>query len=200
MNKNNIKKLEEFIRIHNSKRDFSKILLFILALGATPGLVFVGSAMGNAVKILKMFDKNKKYTKQQIKNGINYLHRKKLIEYISEKGGVTKVAITKEGKNKLRYFSIESLKLQKQNKWDGKWRLVMFDLPLKYKSVRNSLRYKLKQIGFIQLQKSVWIYPYPCTDEILFISDYYKINKYIEILTAEIMINDNKLKTHFGLK
>jgi DNA-binding transcriptional regulator PaaX len=75
----------------------------------------------------------------------------------------------------------------------------MFDLPVKYSKTRNSLRFKLKQLGFIQFQKSVWIYPYPCLDEILFIVDYHKIGKYVEILEVSHLLREEKFIKSFKL-
>lgn len=40
--------------------------------------------------------------------------------------------------------------------WDGKWRVVIWDIPEKRRMARDLLRYKLKQLGFSQLQKSIW--------------------------------------------
>ncbi len=40
--------------------------------------------------------------------------------------------------------------------WDGKWRVVIFDIPEKHSKVRNALRGKLKVWGFTPWQKSVW--------------------------------------------
>ncbi len=41
-------------------------------------------------------------------------------------------------------------------KWDGIWRVVIFDIPEKHKKARDALRSKLKTWGFIPWQKSVW--------------------------------------------
>lgn len=41
--------------------------------------------------------------------------------------------------------------------WDGKWRIVSFDIPEEKRIVRNLLRRNLKKWGFKHLQKSVWI-------------------------------------------
>lgn len=40
--------------------------------------------------------------------------------------------------------------------WDGKWRVVIFDIPEKHRKMRNALRSKLKSWGFVLWQKSVW--------------------------------------------
>lgn len=50
--------------------------------------------------------------------------------------------------------------------WDGKWRLVIFDVPEKKRWIRNFLRRELLYNGFYQLQKSVWITPYNIVPEI----------------------------------
>lgn len=41
--------------------------------------------------------------------------------------------------------------------WDGKWRIVVFDIPESKRLVRDVFRNRLKGWGFIQLQKSVWV-------------------------------------------
>ncbi len=45
--------------------------------------------------------------------------------------------------------------------WDGKWRMVVFDLPEDKRSLRNELRRELRAARFGGLQGSVWINPDP---------------------------------------
>ncbi|MBI2597167.1 hypothetical protein HYW41_03360 [Candidatus Daviesbacteria bacterium] len=45
----------------------------------------------------------------------------------------------------------------KDEKWDGKWRIVIFDIPEVNKRIRQALRETLKVLEFWPLQKSVWI-------------------------------------------
>lgn len=47
-------------------------------------------------------------------------------------------------------------KLLEDNNWDGKWRLVIFDIPEKHKKLRNVFRARLRQWQFVPWQKSVW--------------------------------------------
>ena len=49
--------------------------------------------------------------------------------------------------------------------WDGRWRLVLFDLPAAEGTKRNQLRNFLRSSGFGWLQKSVWISPHPLKEE-----------------------------------
>lgn len=41
--------------------------------------------------------------------------------------------------------------------WDGKWRIVVFDIPEQKRLVRDLFRRNLKKWGFKPMQKSVWI-------------------------------------------
>ena len=47
--------------------------------------------------------------------------------------------------------------------WDGKWRMVVFDLPEDRRGLRNELRKQLRAARFGGLQGSVWISPDPLT-------------------------------------
>lgn len=47
-------------------------------------------------------------------------------------------------------------KLLAEEKWDGKWRMVIFDIPEKHRKLRKILRSKLREWEFEPWQKSVW--------------------------------------------
>lgn len=51
-------------------------------------------------------------------------------------------------------------------KWDGVWRVVVFDIPEENRRIRNALRLGLKMLEFKQLQKSVWISKIDCMVEL----------------------------------
>ena len=52
-----------------------------------------------------------------------------------------------------------------KRRWDGRWRLVVFDVPQVKAGARAKLRRYLRSRGFGFLQNSVWITPDPLTDE-----------------------------------
>lgn len=193
-------KLQEFLDSETPKAQITKVALCILALAATPVLIFVAAGMGNAVQVFKKFKMSKNFNKSQIRNSINYLRHKKLIEYVADKNGKTIVKITKKGKTKLRAFTIDLMSIQKPKTWDRKWRLVMFDIPMRFTKGREALRYHLKELGFCQFQKSAWLFPYPCEDEIIFVADFYGVGKYVEILTVDTILRDEKYIKHFKLE
>lgn len=50
-------------------------------------------------------------------------------------------------------------------RWDGQWRLVLFDVPTGQNAQRERLRRYLRDKGFGFLQNSVWISPDPLAEE-----------------------------------
>ncbi len=193
------KRLKNFLNSSTTRAKISMVALCVLALASIPVLVLGASAMGNAVQVFKMFEGSKKYSKRQIRSAVNNLKNQRLIEYVADKDGKTVVKITKKGETKLRAFDIELMTIKKPNKWDGKWRLVMFDIPMRFTKGREALRFHLKELDFFQFQKSAWIFPFPCEDEIIFIADFFGIGKYVEILTVDNISRDEKLKKYFHL-
>lgn len=81
----------------------------------------------------------------------------------------------------------EDLVGQEPKNWDGKWRIVIFDIPEEKRIVRNLFRRNLKKWGFKNLQKSVWISKRDVFD---------KLDSYIKDVGIEkwvIVIEANKL-------
>ena len=56
--------------------------------------------------------------------------------------------------------------LKEKDKWDGRWRLVIFDIPETQRDVRDRLRRALKRLGMGILQASVWITPNDIKNEV----------------------------------
>lgn len=65
----------------------------------------------------------------------------------------------KEGKAILRLSELGINYLEGSNdvKWDGIYRIVVWDIPESRKNVRNLLRRRLRDWGFVGWQKSVWV-------------------------------------------
>lgn len=67
--------------------------------------------------------------------------------------------LTDKGKDRAVWNRVKDF----SGEWDGRWRLVIFDIPEKRRSARDLLRSKLKQWGFVHWQKSVWACKANCT-------------------------------------
>jgi CRISPR-associated endonuclease Cas2 len=77
--------------------------------------------------------------------------------------------------------------------------MVIFDIPEKKKRAREALRNKLKDLGFKELQKSVFIHPYECEDEIDFITKVFEIRPYIRFARLDMFTNEEQFKIKFKL-
>ena len=84
-------------------------------------------------------------------------------------------------------------------KWDTYWRIVVFDIPEKHKKAREALRHKLKELGFYKFQKSIFVIPYECKDEIDFIIEIFQIRPYVRYIVAKTLDNEIHLKKIFDL-
>jgi DNA-binding transcriptional regulator PaaX len=197
------KRLEDFFYSDTPTATATKFLLMFVGIGA---VVCGGAIVPGVLKAIDGFGmpekKSKKYSRKQIDNAFANLKRQKLVEIIKEKDGRMHVKLTNKGKKRIVEFSIGTVRIKKPRKWDGKWRVLMFDIPMKpelYNQAREALRNKVKDLGFVQLQKSAWVCPYECEDELLFIAEIYHVAKYIEVLTVEKLLHENILKRKFKL-
>ena len=126
--------------------------------------------------------------------------KKGFIQFIN-KNGELKIILTNKGKKIAHEYLIEDYKKIKiPPKWDEKWRFVMFDVPENKKKIRNLLRFHLKKVGFIQVQRSVWLYPYPCEEIVTIIKANFKLNNEVIYLTAESFGKDLYFRKFFKLQ
>lgn len=80
-----------------------------------------------------------------------------------------------------------------KEKWDGVWRVVVFDIPEESKKIRNLLRRNLRVLGFVPWQKSVWISPLSHEDEVTRFLKENNLEKNVVVLkTRELLIEDSE--------
>jgi virulence-associated protein VapD len=172
-----------------------KTLLLLLA-----GLAFGYSLTpGKQWKVLKTVSREwKKIDGKSLKREINSLYRFKFITKKENENGSITVLLTEKGELRALNRQLENLKISKK-KWDGKWRMVAFDMPENYKKGRDALRHKLKSIGFRELQKSVFVFPYDCQREIALLVKLFNLKKYVRFGVLEMIDNEDYLKEVFGL-
>ena len=113
----------------------------------------------------------------------------------TEKGWFVK--ILEKGRRRYKEIEMANLQLPRSRKWDGKWRLYIFDIPEDMRAQRDYLRRKLKTLGLFNIQRSVFAYPFDCQKELKFVGEYYDIEKfttYAEVSHTDI---DRELTKHF---
>jgi len=141
----------------------------------------------------------KKIDNRELHKEICKLYKSKLVERKKNADGTYTFVITDKGKLKALTYNFEEMTIAKK-KWDGKWRFLIFDIPEKFKKGRDALRQKIKKIGFYELQKSVFVLPYECADEIRFIVEFFGISEYVRYGTMDLIDNDAYLKKFFDLE
>jgi hypothetical protein len=109
------------------------------------------------------------------------------------------VKILKKGKERYKEIEMANLKLTKPEKWDGKWRMFVFDIPEEMHSRRDTLRRKLKDLGLYNIQRSVFVYPFDCRKELEFVAGYYDLARFTTYAEASYTDIDKELQKHFKI-
>jgi len=175
---------------------YSKEILKYLFLA---GAIYVAGSSPYFVFSLIKRAKNLKLPKRKFTNAFYYLKKRGLIETKRE-GFDVKIALTKEGRKLAGKYQIDDLEIERPKKWDKKYRLVVFDIPNATRLVRDVVRRKLKEWGFYPLQKSVWIYPFECQEEVDLLREFLGLNKrQLQVLEISRLEDDHFLRKHFQL-
>ena len=118
-----------------------------------------------------------------------------------ERRGVKYIEITERGKRVLALERQQTILHERTKKrWDGRWRMVVFDIPEKRRSIRVRLRATMQSMGFMLLQNSVWIFPYDCEEVITLLKAELHVGKDALYAIVEKIENDKPIKEHFKLK
>jgi len=96
-------------------------------------------------------------------------------------------------------YRLKHITLATPRRWDKKYRIIIFDIKETRRGARDTLRIWLTQLGFIQLQRSVWVYPYECQEVVTLLKAHIHIGKDVLYLTADFIENDRWLRKAFDL-
>lgn len=172
-----------------------KILLLLLG-GLALGCTY---SPHRHLKIVKGIAKEwQRITEKELAEEIRKLYRSRLVRVEANSDGSQTFVLSGKGKLKALTYKIKEMKIARSD-WDGKWRLVVFDIPEKLRHGRNALRERLKHLGFYELQKSVFVFPYRCEDEIDFVIEFFDLRRYVRVGLLEKIDNEPHLKKVFRL-
>ncbi|MEK7562111.1 MAG: hypothetical protein AAB509_00320 [Patescibacteria group bacterium] len=172
-------------------------IILLLSAGVTLGFVYSPCQYRRVLRILGK--EWRKIDKEELKREIKSCYRSKLIKEKENADGTMTYVLTEKGKMRVLTYDFYNIKIR-EKVWDGKWRAVIFDIPEKFRWGRDSLRKKLRELGFFEFQKSVFIFPYNCKDEMDFIIEFFKIRKYVRYGVFDYIDNEPHLKKFFNLK
>ena len=149
--------------------------------------------------VLRSFHRRKQYNKQSVANAFYRLGKEGAI-YFQKHNNQLYISLTEEGKKKAGKFQVNNLNIQRPKQWDGKWRVLIFDISDRHRIKREALRGFLKRLQFYKLQESVWIHPFDCRAEIELLKDFFGFtSKEIQLIVAEKVENPDFLRSKFDI-
>lgn len=190
-------KMEQFSKKRTRRGQIERAILSTLAVA---GVGLVAMAAPNTLRLLKYADPDwlvKRDPKQRIREATYRLKKKGFVEF-AHKDGRTFLRIKEKGRARLRSL-VSFGPLPKPKRWDGKWRLVIFDIPEKKHVLRARARGVVAGFGFVRLQDSVWAYPYDCEEAVALLKAELRIGKDLLYIIADAIEYDIPLRREFGL-
>ena len=174
----------------------------ILRTLAAGGVMSVALVAPKTLKLLKKLDRpaaNRTSLYRRITKAITDLEYAGLVQTFGERGH-RRVKLTRKGMAKIESVFAAEYCIPVPAFWDGKWRVVIFDIREKRRMARAQLRILLSNAGFVRLQDSVWVHPYPCDEFIELVRAHLRSGTG-EMLsfTAEALESDRHLREHFNL-
>lgn len=152
-------------------------------------------------RVIKTIRKDwQKINATKLNRAIRQLYRSRLVDARDNRDGTTTITLTQDGKARTFTYQINEMSIPAMKRWDKKWRLVLFDIPETRGKTRRALSHALLRLGFLQFQKSVFVHPFECRDEIDFVIEFFSLRPHVRTILAEHIDNELHLKNHFGLQ
>ncbi|MBI2624547.1 hypothetical protein HYW67_03560 [Candidatus Parcubacteria bacterium] len=161
---------------------------FVVTLAALPGLAFA----------LQPFVRRRRYQPAAMRRSLYRLRAERLVRFRKRAREIT-VVMTDRGRQRLVQYRLAELTPRKPGRWDGQWRMIIFDIPEERRAARAALRARLRQLEFHQLQRSVFITPYPCREAVEFLNACYGVERYVHYLEVSSIDCNQALRQHFDL-
>lgn len=111
------------------------------------------------------------------------LRRQGLVE-VSKLSDTIRIQPSVKGVHRLQRAQLGTLYVTPQQRWDGTWRMVSYDIPARYASQRRLFTAELHRLGFSLVKDSTWFHPYPCFDVISELVAYCGLTNYV--MVAEV--------------
>ena len=185
----------------------TKEVLILLGTGAflAASIIFPGLPMAAKpfINAAKEADRNKrqkeweKFNLWRLRQVIKRMQNSKLVE-VKEEKGVPIIKITHKGKQKLLRYKVDEMVLD-ESSWDGKWRLIIYDVASTKRANSEMFRTILNKLRFLKLQRSVYLTPFKCEDEIEYLRLLFDIGNEVQILKVGSLENEAAYRRYFGI-
>lgn len=136
--------------------------------------------------------KKEKHLRQSLK-------RLKDKKFLVERSG--KIYPTKSGgcyfKRRVLKQKVGRDKKTAKERWDGRWRLITFDIPVKEHRKRDLMKVLLIEFNFYILQHSVYVCPNNIAEEFWELLVEYDLDKFCKAMVVEFLEGDEGIRRHF---
>jgi DNA-binding MarR family transcriptional regulator len=147
-----------------------------------------------------LFAEEQQFTRGQVKRALAHLSKSGFVTITTNDKLHDHATLTELGKKRAAAQIIDMLVTRKPKHWDGKWRMIVFDIPEAKRKGRDALRHKLKDLKFFKLQESVWIYPYECRQAIQYLADYYDVKPHVHFAIVDVFDQEEEARNYYGIK
>lgn len=165
----------------------------LLELIGSRGLSGVSTPASNLLEALEQLEAFPDHlTRDERRALVANLRRQGLVE-VSNRDGHIVIQPSVKGIHRLQRAQISNLFVQPQDRWDGIWRMISYDIPSKYGKQRRLFTSELHRLGFTLIKDSTWFHPYPCFDAVSELVAYCGLTNHV--MVAEIArIDENSLR------
>lgn len=139
-----------------------------------------------------------RFNQPRLRYLLKRLYQQKVVDF-QEVDGQTVITLTDKGQKKVLGYNLEEIMIDKPPKWDGKWRVIIYDIRKEKRILSDIFRRFLQKMQFLKLQKSVYLTPYPCDKQIEFLRQYYGLGEEVLYLVIQRLENEAAYKHYFGL-
>lgn len=158
-----------------------------------------------APRAVEIFDKPVMNLLEQLDERERQRELKRIVYYMKNRGLIAYnpndyehgIKLTGKGKKRLQDIDYKTVSIARPHTWDGRWRLVIFDIPEEKKEERRTFSKKLISLGYKRLQYSAWVHPFPSRDEIALITQKLQIQRYVSYLEVINIDSEKALKRRF---
>lgn len=179
------------------RRKRERIQRYVLSAVAVSGTLVLAAAAPNIAGMFARKIANLPQLRVRTKSAATRLAHKGLVRFVQRRG-VTVLEITEHGRNTLALAQAKTL-LAQNKKWDGRYRVVAFDIPQHLKKQRDMLRQTIRTLGFLHLQHSIWIFPHDCEEIVTLLKSELKLGKNVLYMIVDQIENDAWIRRHFKL-
>ena len=179
----------------------SKVIDEVIRLGTLGG---VAGAMLLAPNILIALDKPLKKLYSHLDKRERERELRRVLYYMKERGYLVGkyeygLQLTDKARQRLAE-SEEILTARPQDVWDKWWRVIIYDIPEEHKTARLSLQAELRHYGCYILQRSVYLTPFPCLEDIETLAARHGVDPYVTYFEAKKLANESSMLRLFKKK